>query len=215
MIKHYPPRCFREILRDEGYYNKWHAQIMSDILLPLIQDQNPPEENGTLLYYKYGDSMDDTPVPDHILGLYLVREVFRNLGLTSTDKIFEKEAGLSGTEQRFQDALNERFGSLAMTTKEHVQPPLLSQLLYLVHHIKRDEISFCEDEEEDIRFGKPANEMARENCPRARRLRANSLTPKACDFSNSFNWMRNIRDWEVNVHSFRDSENFEPGVWGH
>lgn len=174
-------RTFRDLLRDEGYYNKWHAQVMSDILLPIVQTENCPNQNDDLATTK--ETREGT------LCLYLVREVFRNLGLTSTEKIFEEEAGLPGTEQRFQDSLRSEFGAFALSTKSHLEPPVLLQLLYLILRSQRSPTRVCFPEEEvQVQWGIPQglNESMMDRCMdgSGQMMHEDSVGAQSCDLED-------------------------------
>lgn len=157
---------WKEMLIFAGYYNKWHSQVMADILLPLIYDRNPSWENEYLDNYKYETQVDSCGYQDklligeHQLALYLVREFFRNLGLVSTDKIFEEEAGLQGTEEDYQTYLKNYFNRFSLSTPRHLEPPMLHQLLYLIMYKNRKPIVAQEADPNRSRhvfFGVPQN----------------------------------------------------------
>lgn len=159
-------KTWQEMLTANGYYNKWHSQVMADIFLPEIADRNPSWENEYLDSYKYVTSVDDCGYQDklligeHQLALYLVREFFRNLGLVSTDKIFEEEAGLHGTEVHYQTFLKNYFDRFSLSTPRHLEPPMLHQLLYLIMYKHRKAIDAQEvdpDRSRRVFFGVPQN----------------------------------------------------------
>lgn len=120
------PWATTEVLEDLGYYQKWNAQVMADILLPQIAEYNPPENNETLRKHtgnrggKYSRR-----------SLFLIKEALRNLGLTSTEKIFTEEAGMVGQENIYKDTMKS-FLPLKLSDAFHMEPPLLSQLTYLL-----------------------------------------------------------------------------------
>lgn len=196
------------MIRLAGWYNKWHAQIMSDILLPLIQEENPPSENMDLDSYKneYIETAECNGTlrrenHDHMMGLYLVREVFRNLGMTSTEKIFEEEAGLKGTEKDFQEALREHFGAFTMSSSKQMQPPIMSQLLYrILRHHKQDGIpARGTGPYREVKWGVPQQLDTSANAEeRFRRFHTDLLQPESRDWDSSFS----------NPDSFEDSESY-------
>lgn len=114
---------FKEILQQRGWFKRWSTQVMADILLPLVQQQAEPEKNAPLSQFKQEEN--------NMLALYMVKEFLNNVGLKSTGKIFEAEAGIVGIEQDFQPVITEQFTLLKPATSEEVQPPLLSQALQI------------------------------------------------------------------------------------
>lgn len=167
-------KSMKEMLVRAGYYDKWHSQVMADILLPVISDRNPSWENDDLDNYKYETTYDDCGNPqklligEHQLALYLVREFFRNLGLVSTDKVFEEEAGLHGTEVHYQTFLKNYFDRFSLSTSKHLEPPMLHQLLYFIMYKNRSPILAAQNDPNRSRhvlFGVPEN-MGQEICDR-------------------------------------------------
>lgn len=126
MTKACRPWSTSEVLQDLGYYQKWNAEVMSDILLPKIAEFNPPEKNEILRGHtsnrggKYSRR-----------SFFLIKEALRNLGLTSTEKIFTEEAGMVGQENIYKDTM-QSFLPLKYSDAFHMEPPLLSQLTYLL-----------------------------------------------------------------------------------
>lgn len=113
----------RELLEERGYYRKWNAEVMSDILLPHVRDNNRPEENGALTTFKQECS--------NMSALYLIKEFLHNMGMLSTEKIFDVEAGLEGKEREYSDVLGSKFPLLQLSNADNIQPPLLAQIVYL------------------------------------------------------------------------------------
>lgn len=185
-------RTGKEMVKDAGFYNKWNAQVMADIVLPLVIDENPPFENEHLEDYRYQSTInpcgevEKRSIPEHTIALYLVRELFRNLGLVSTEKVFEAEAALHGTGHDFQQFLKEYFSRLTMSGSQELQPPMLAQLLFLVmfHSKKNKQIPTTttrgEDESRQIRGGVPQN-MGSEA---AEEYHQDSATVQSCDFED-------------------------------
>lgn len=77
----------------------------------------------------------------------MVKEFLKNVGLLSTGKIFEVEAGLAGIEENVQWIVNQQFSFLTPSTPDQVQPPLLSQTLHIwkADAVERQAAEFVED----------------------------------------------------------------------
>lgn len=113
----------RELLEERGYYRKWNAEVMSEILLPHVRDNNRPDENGALTTFKQECS--------NMAALYLIKEFLNNMGMVSSEKIFDVEAGLEGKECEYEETLTSKFPLLHMSHQHNIQPPLLAQIVYL------------------------------------------------------------------------------------
>lgn len=113
----------RELLEERGYYRKWNAEVMTDILLPHVRDNNRPDENGALTTFKQDCN--------NINALYLVKEFMHSMGMLSSEKIFDVEAGLEGKECEYNNALATKFPLLQQSCADNIQPPLLAQIVYL------------------------------------------------------------------------------------
>lgn len=107
-----------DLLDKKGYMRAWRAQVMADILLPhLIEslDQN---------------SACHSRDPVHRMVLMAVKEFFRNMGLTSAEKVFEIEADLEGNDEEYHRMMTSTFNVIE-TSQEHLRPPIVSQLIYI------------------------------------------------------------------------------------
>lgn len=113
----------REVLEQRGWYKRWYTQVMADILMPHVSQMAEPEKNAVLNRFKEEEN--------NMLALYMVKEFLKNVGLSSTGKIFETEAGLAGMEQEFQPIIADQFSLLKPSTADEIQPPLLSQALHI------------------------------------------------------------------------------------
>lgn len=113
----------RELLEERGYYRKWNAEVMTDILLPHVRENNRPEENGALATFKQDCS--------NMSALFLIKEFMRNMGMQSSEKIFDVEAGLEGKDGEFNETLSTKFPLLQLSSCNNIQPPLLAQIVYL------------------------------------------------------------------------------------
>lgn len=113
----------RELLEERGYYRKWNAEVMSDILLPHVRDNNRPEDNGALTTFKQDCG--------NVSALYLIKEFLHNMGMLSTERIFDVEAGLEGKEREYAEQLSTKFPLLQLSAADNIQPPLLAQIVYL------------------------------------------------------------------------------------
>lgn len=74
----------------------------------------------------------------------MVNEFLKNVGLLSTGKIFEVEAGLAGIEENVQWIVNQQFSFLTPSTPDQVQP---SQALHIwkADAVERQAAEFVED----------------------------------------------------------------------
>lgn len=113
----------RELLEQRGWYKRWYTQVMADILLPHVLQMAQPEKNALLTTFKEEEN--------NMLALYMVKEFLKTVGLPSTGKIFEAEAGLCGIEQEYQPLVQEHFSLLTPSTQQQINPPLLSQALHI------------------------------------------------------------------------------------
>lgn len=113
----------RELLEERGWYKKWYTSIMADILYPHVQKLAQPEQNCALARFKEEEN--------NLLALYMAKEFMKNVGLRSTLKIFEAEAGLGDVDQEFQRLIESSFNFLKHSTPDRVEPPLLSQALHV------------------------------------------------------------------------------------
>lgn len=113
----------RELLERNGWYKRWYTQVMADILLPHVSHLAQPEKNAVLVRFKEEEN--------NMLALYMVKEFLKTVGLPSTAKIFETEAGLFGIDLDFSAMVQEHFSLLKPSTAQEITPPLLSQALHI------------------------------------------------------------------------------------
>lgn len=140
---------FRNKLWQEGYTRKWHAQAASEIFVSVIDNVNAPENNLALQEYYENYS--------HMRSMFLIQELFRNLGLRASENIFTAEAGLQDSEDEYKESL-EDFWNLYMTTPSQLAPPLLTQIMYLIMREGRRNIPVTDEAERiHVKFGQPQN----------------------------------------------------------
>ena len=113
----------RELLEERGYYRKWNAEVMTDILLPHVRDNNRPDDNGALSTFKRDSK--------NVAALYLVKEFMHNMGMLSSERLLDVEAGLDGQERAYTETLTKNFPLLQLSQCDNIQPPLLAQIVYL------------------------------------------------------------------------------------
>lgn len=138
------------VLGQLGFYQKWHAQIMADIFQPRIRTDNPPETNNSLISHKTSQFGRYSK-----RSLFLVKEAMRNLGLTSSEKIFNEEAGLLEQEPSYKSAIKD-MQPLKPADAFHMEPPMAAQLLWVFLMDNQRNIDECaEDQSVHIRWGMP------------------------------------------------------------
>lgn len=113
----------RELLQERGWYKKWYTHVMADILTPHVKKLAKPYENCALTRFMEQDH--------NLLSLYMVKEFLKNVGLRSTERIFELEADLCGMDQDLQNFIQSELHLLKQSTSDHLEPPLLSQALQI------------------------------------------------------------------------------------
>lgn len=127
----------RELLEERGWYKKWYTQVMGDILYPHVKRLAKPESNPLLSRFKEQDN--------NMLALYMAKEFMKNIGLKSTERIFEAEAGLEGIDQDFQNMIQSSYTLLKHSTPDAIQPPLLSQAIYfwdMADEIRNEDVPY-------------------------------------------------------------------------
>lgn len=140
----------RDLLEQRGWYKRWYTQVMADILQPHVARMAQPEKNALLSNFKAEEQ--------NMIALYMVKEFLRTVGLNSTGKIFEEEAGMRGGDQEFQAMVQEQFSLLTPSTTQEVQPPLLSQALH-IWKVEATERQPTEQEPSNDRAGSRAQSM--------------------------------------------------------
>lgn len=111
-----------ELLTQKGYMQSWRAQVMADILLPHLNDNLTENRHEHMCEIKKD--------PMRRLLLMAVKEFFRNMGLTSAERVFEIEANIEGDGEAYNDMIKNTFHVIE-TTQDHLRPPIVSQMIFI------------------------------------------------------------------------------------